>query len=178
MAGEPLPQARSEDLVIQDIGDEVLVYDLTRHKAHCLNRTAALVWRKCDGTRTPLYRPPRGGGAWLSRGRGHSLVCPRSARQVPFASSPRGASCHVGGDVAPRFHAQGRYRHSRSRTCNCLPQRAHTGIRGKLRPPGRPVYHQRAVLSPCYLLRGYLHLAPAINRILIVVPRVPAPDSL
>jgi hypothetical protein len=27
----------------------VLVYDLERHKAHCLNRTAALVWKYCDG---------------------------------------------------------------------------------------------------------------------------------
>jgi hypothetical protein len=29
--------------------DELLVYDLERHKAHCLNQTAALVWRHCDG---------------------------------------------------------------------------------------------------------------------------------
>jgi Coenzyme PQQ synthesis protein D (PqqD) len=27
----------------------VLVYDLERHKAHCLNHTAALVWKHCDG---------------------------------------------------------------------------------------------------------------------------------
>ncbi|HEY6329238.1 MAG TPA: PqqD family protein, partial [Blastocatellia bacterium] len=30
----------------------VLVYDLKRHKAHCLNRTAALVWEECDGRNT------------------------------------------------------------------------------------------------------------------------------
>jgi hypothetical protein len=29
--------------------DELLVYDLVRHKAHCLNETAALVWKRCDG---------------------------------------------------------------------------------------------------------------------------------
>lgn len=28
---------------------KLLVYDLKRHKAHCLNRTAALVWQQCDG---------------------------------------------------------------------------------------------------------------------------------
>jgi hypothetical protein len=32
--------------------DEVLVYDLKRHKAHCLNQTAAMVWKYCDGQRT------------------------------------------------------------------------------------------------------------------------------
>ncbi|MBI3652531.1 MAG: PqqD family peptide modification chaperone [Acidobacteria bacterium] len=43
------PQARSEGLVIQELADEVLVYDLQRDKAHCLNRTAALVWQHSDG---------------------------------------------------------------------------------------------------------------------------------
>jgi hypothetical protein len=44
-----LPQARSEGLIVRDLDDEVLVYDLERHKAHCLNKTAALIWRHCDG---------------------------------------------------------------------------------------------------------------------------------
>jgi hypothetical protein len=35
--------------VVQALTDEVLVYDLERHKAHCLNHTAALVWKHCDG---------------------------------------------------------------------------------------------------------------------------------
>ena len=48
-----LPRARQDRLVVQELADEVLVYDLDRHKAHCLNRTAALVWRHCDG-RTPV----------------------------------------------------------------------------------------------------------------------------
>ena len=43
------PQARSEGLVIQELSDEVLVYDLERDKAHCLNQTAAIVWQNCDG---------------------------------------------------------------------------------------------------------------------------------
>jgi hypothetical protein len=29
--------------------DEVLVYDLDTNKAHCLNQTAAFVWKSCDG---------------------------------------------------------------------------------------------------------------------------------
>ena len=47
-----LPRARQEDLVVTDLQDEVLVYDLTRHRAHCLNRTAARVWRHADGKKT------------------------------------------------------------------------------------------------------------------------------
>jgi hypothetical protein len=35
--------------VIEELPDEVLVYDLKRDKAHCLNPMAALVWRHCDG---------------------------------------------------------------------------------------------------------------------------------
>jgi Coenzyme PQQ synthesis protein D (PqqD) len=47
-----VPEARSEGLVVQELAEEVLVYDQDRHKAHCLNQTAAMVWRQCDGKRT------------------------------------------------------------------------------------------------------------------------------
>ena len=43
------PRARKDDLIVKEMPDEVLVYDLVRDKAHCLNRTAALVWNYCDG---------------------------------------------------------------------------------------------------------------------------------
>ena len=43
------PRMRRQRLVIDELPDEVLVYDLDRHKAHCLNKTAALVWKHCDG---------------------------------------------------------------------------------------------------------------------------------
>jgi hypothetical protein len=46
------PQARREGLVIEESEDELLVYDLERHKAHCLERTAALIWQQCDGQST------------------------------------------------------------------------------------------------------------------------------
>lgn len=35
--------------MIREVDDETLVYDTERDKAHCLNRTAALVWEQCDG---------------------------------------------------------------------------------------------------------------------------------
>ena len=44
-----VPHARQDELVVEKLPDETLVYDLKRHKAHCLNRTAALVWQHCDG---------------------------------------------------------------------------------------------------------------------------------
>jgi hypothetical protein len=47
-----MPTARVEGLIVQECADETLVYDLRRHKGHCLNSTAALVWRRCDGRTT------------------------------------------------------------------------------------------------------------------------------
>lgn len=44
------PIARKEKLVVQEMPDEVLVYDLESNKAHCLNQTAAFVWKNCDGS--------------------------------------------------------------------------------------------------------------------------------
>jgi hypothetical protein len=44
-----MPLARKEGLEIQEVVDEVLIYDLERHHAHALNTMAALVWRHCDG---------------------------------------------------------------------------------------------------------------------------------
>jgi hypothetical protein len=43
------PLARKEKLTTRELPDETLVYDLEQHKLHCLNRTAALVWKHCDG---------------------------------------------------------------------------------------------------------------------------------
>jgi hypothetical protein len=47
-----LPQARNDSLLVHDLANETLVYDLKRHRAHSLNRSAALVWRHCDGRTT------------------------------------------------------------------------------------------------------------------------------
>jgi hypothetical protein len=49
MNSSQVPVARKEGLVIQEMPDEVLVYDLDTNKAHCLNQTAAFVWKSCDG---------------------------------------------------------------------------------------------------------------------------------
>jgi len=49
---EERPRARSEELILQDVGDEVLIYDQRRHRAFCLNPMAAVVFRQADGRRT------------------------------------------------------------------------------------------------------------------------------
>jgi hypothetical protein len=43
------PLARSSELVVQDVEDEVLIYDQYNGLAHCLNVEAARIWRACDG---------------------------------------------------------------------------------------------------------------------------------
>jgi Coenzyme PQQ synthesis protein D (PqqD) len=46
---ERKPLARIDSLILKRVDGELLVYDLDRNKAHCLNETAALVWNHCDG---------------------------------------------------------------------------------------------------------------------------------
>jgi hypothetical protein len=48
----PRPKARVEGVVVRELAEEVLAYDLETHKAVCLNSAAAAVWRLCDGRRT------------------------------------------------------------------------------------------------------------------------------
>lgn len=47
------PRARSAGLIVRDLAGEVIVYDLESHRAHCLNPTAAAVFRHCDGRHSP-----------------------------------------------------------------------------------------------------------------------------
>ena len=43
-----VPIAR-KNVLVRELEDEVLMYDLESERAHCLNRTAAIVWKHCDG---------------------------------------------------------------------------------------------------------------------------------
>lgn len=49
MNNSQFPTARTIGLVVQEVPDEVLVYDTETNEAHCLNQTAAMVWNACDG---------------------------------------------------------------------------------------------------------------------------------
>lgn len=49
---QPLPMARTSELVKKAVAGELLVYDLSSDRAHCLNPTAAKIWSRCDGRTT------------------------------------------------------------------------------------------------------------------------------
>ena len=46
------PTARKDQLLVEDLPSETFVYDAKSHKAHCLNRTVAFVWKNSNGTNT------------------------------------------------------------------------------------------------------------------------------
>ena len=51
MKKELFPVARNSNLVVDNVADETLVYDLEIDKAFCLNETCATVWMLCNGSR-------------------------------------------------------------------------------------------------------------------------------
>jgi hypothetical protein len=53
MSEQLKPLARRDGLVINELPEEIVIYDRESHKAHCLNQTAALVWKRCDGRTAP-----------------------------------------------------------------------------------------------------------------------------
>ena len=44
-----LPLAKTENIVVQNVEDELLIYDLLTNKAFCLNETSAIIYKACDG---------------------------------------------------------------------------------------------------------------------------------
>ena len=48
------PISKKQNIVVQDLEKELLVYDLKTNKAFCLNETCNLVFQNCDGKRTVL----------------------------------------------------------------------------------------------------------------------------
>ena len=47
------PQARENNIVVQKVFDEFVIYDLDKDRVHALNPMAAFVWQHCTGQRTP-----------------------------------------------------------------------------------------------------------------------------
>src|SRR5260221_6727268 len=58
MTSKLAPKARKNKLIVKELSNEVLIYDENNHQAHCLNETAALVWKFCDG-RTSIPKMTR-----------------------------------------------------------------------------------------------------------------------
>jgi len=46
------PLSRRNGIFIENLPEEVVVYDKTRDQVHCLNKMAATIWGSADGTRT------------------------------------------------------------------------------------------------------------------------------
>lgn len=49
---ETRPISLKDNIVIQELEKELLLYDLERNKAFCLNKTALIIWNLCDGQNT------------------------------------------------------------------------------------------------------------------------------
>ncbi len=90
------PLARKEGLVIQELPDEVLVYDLDRDRAHCLNETAAFVWQRCDGRTSTVE---------IARSLGKKVNAPVDEKVVWFAIDQLGRNHLMTTTVPPQLVA-------------------------------------------------------------------------
>jgi hypothetical protein len=70
------PLTRQDGLIIREVENEILIYDTKNNKAHCLNDTAARVWKLCDGRTTTEE---------ISRSLTHQLGTPMDEKVVWFA---------------------------------------------------------------------------------------------
>lgn len=52
MGSKNIPKSRQEEIAVQELENEVLIYDFRTDKAFCLNKTSAMVWLACDGTKS------------------------------------------------------------------------------------------------------------------------------
>jgi hypothetical protein len=48
------PKNRKDNIVIQELENEILIYNLKNNRALCLNSTSSAIWQLCDGTRSIL----------------------------------------------------------------------------------------------------------------------------
>ena len=52
-SNEAKPRSLKRDqLVVEELGTELMIYDQQRNQAFCLNQKAAFVWQHCDGKTT------------------------------------------------------------------------------------------------------------------------------
>lgn len=93
------PRQRIENLVITEFDGETLVYDLERHLAHSLNRTASVIWQHCDGrTAVPA----------LADLLPVELGLPASEELVGLALQQLGKANLLAGEIAPETRTYSR----------------------------------------------------------------------
>ena len=138
------PKARKERLVTRELPEELLVYDLDRHKASCLNRMAMATWRRCDGQATvPEIAEALRRRARPPRRRAGRLAGPRALEPgVPARGAGR-PSALGRGLLAPRVGGLGRQGVGGAGAGGGVDPLADGGLRGDrhlthgLRPPER-----------------------------------------
>ena len=47
-----LPNSKTENIVVREVNNELLIYNLLTNQAFCLNETSAIVYLACDGKTT------------------------------------------------------------------------------------------------------------------------------
>ena len=52
MKSQNNPRRRKDEIIVQELNGEVLIYDLKSNKAICLNEVSSLVWDACDGNQS------------------------------------------------------------------------------------------------------------------------------
>ncbi len=92
------PKSRRDRLILQELPDELLVYDQKTHRAHCLNAPAASVFRAADGSRD-LEEISRAAGERLGAPLGEHLAWlaleeleKNDLLESPLPLAPRGAT--------------------------------------------------------------------------------------
>lgn len=83
------------NLVVDEVRDETLVYDLDRHRAHCLNATAGFLLRSADGTRSVAELAALAESAFgvtdAEQAVRHGLERLRKAGLLDWRDAPKGA---------------------------------------------------------------------------------------
>ena len=46
------PVARTEEIIVEELDSDLIIYDTKSNRAHALNPLAARIWKHCDGQRT------------------------------------------------------------------------------------------------------------------------------
>jgi hypothetical protein len=95
-----IPKARQEGLVLQEVGDEVVVYDKESHRFHSLDPSTALVWRHCDGQTSIPAIATRLTSKFGSTSPARRLARARAIAESPSIVRPNATGAHGEEDFA------------------------------------------------------------------------------
>ncbi len=96
MTNDAFPKRVTQNLSVQQVSAETLVYDELRHRAFCLNRTSSAIWRMCDGSHA---------AAQMAEAAALELGAPVSEDLVRFALAELRRDGLVEAELAPAVYA-------------------------------------------------------------------------